>query len=108
MVGWYGLMEKLITNIIKKQYIKKINRYIIELGIKDEAKRIIWLTEKQMINLKNCFNETKNGYSDKNISIIGIWNDKGYFSYSKIEHHKQEKLFTLPKQYNLDDLIDNI
>lgn len=99
-------MKKILSNIISSNYITKFDRYVVELGIKGEPKKTAWLTEKQMINLQNCFNKTPKGYSTGNISIVGVFNEKGYYSYSKVVEHEKERYFTIPKQYDLNDLLD--
>lgn len=98
------MKEMLLTNIISKRYIEKVNKYVVEIGIKDKQKKSIWLTEKQMINLQNCFDQTPKGYSDKNISIIGVWNEKNYFAFSRIERHEKCRVFNTPVEQNVEDL----
>jgi hypothetical protein len=96
--------KKLLTNIISRKYVAKVNKHIVEIGIKDEPKATIWLTEKQMSNLLLCFEQVPKGYSTKDVSVIGFWNEKGYYAYSKVIHHKKERYFKEPVQQDVSDL----
>ncbi|WP_019779147.1 hypothetical protein [Streptococcus sobrinus] len=96
--------RKRLTNVISKKYITKFDKYVVELGIYDEPKVTVWLTEKQVDNLDYCFDQTKLGYSDKNISVYGIWSEKGYFAYSEVVRHEQSKQFRLPQEQDVSDL----
>lgn len=98
------LIEKRLTNIISEKYIAKLHKYVVELGIDGESKQTIWLTEEQMINLHRCFYETPKGFSNKDVSVMGIWNECGYYVYSRVWHHEQPKLFREPRQLDLADL----
>lgn len=98
--------KKRLTNIIDMRYVKKVGKYVVELGIHNEPKKTVWLSEKQAINLNNCFDETKNGYSNKDVSVYGHWNERGYYAYTSVVHHKQQKIFKEPFQHDLSDLKD--
>ncbi|MDT8718263.1 hypothetical protein IAI10_16470 [Clostridium sp. 19966] len=98
---------KVLTTIISKRYVEKVGKYIVEIGILNEPKSIIWLTEKQMINLINSFNSTPKGYSNSDVFVVGVFNDNRYFCYSKAIKHKKERVFTVPKEYDLRELIDD-
>jgi hypothetical protein len=95
------MIDHVITHIISSKFISNVGKYVVELGIRGEKKRKEWLTEKQMINLEICFDRTRNGRSDKEARVIGYWNDKGYYAYSRVEFGRE---FKVPPQYNLDDL----
>lgn len=97
-------MEKRIFNIISRRYVPKVNKYVVELGFHREAKQTVWLTERQLEVLLYCFEQTKKGYFDKNKSVIGVWNEKGYFAYAKVIEHIQPKQFKEPRQHDLSDL----
>lgn len=96
--------KKRLNNIISIKYIKKVGKYVVELAICNEPKEVVWLSEKQMINLNNCFDETKNGFSNKDVSVFGHWNEKGYYAYTSVLHHKQPKRFKEPAQRDTSDL----
>jgi hypothetical protein len=96
---------EVLNNIISARYIPKVNKYIVV--VMGELKHKLWLTEKQMINLQNCFDETPKGYSNKYISVCGHWNSKGYYMYSTVEKRNKENLFNPPSEYNLNDLRDD-
>lgn len=99
--------EKIITNIISIKYVEKINKYLVEIGILNEPKMKVWLTDKQMINLKNNFDMTRKSYSNKNEIVTAVFNEKGYYAYSKFYKVKQKRLFKVPKEMDLSDLIDD-
>lgn len=84
--------------------MESVDKYVVDIGIYNEPKQTVWLTEKQMINMDNCFNETKNGFSNKDVSVYGHWNDRGYYTYTSVKHHKQPKVFKEPTQYDVSDL----
>lgn len=100
-------MLKRFTNIISKQHVTKLNKYVVEIGMDGEPKERLWLTQKQMFNLASCFEETSNGYSNKDISVVGVFNDNGYYAYAKVVRHKREKMFKVPKEHDLSDLLDD-
>jgi hypothetical protein len=99
-------MELTITNIINTKWCGNYNKYRVEIGVKDELKRICWLSEKQYDNLYNCFEQTPKGYSNGDMSVIGVFNEKGYLMYSRLDKHQKPRLFKEPPQINLEDLID--
>lgn len=99
--------KKLLNNIIDINYVKKVEKYVVNIAICDEPKQKVWLTEKQMINLNNCFDETKSGYSDRNVSVYGHWNDNGYYAYTSVLHHEQPKRFKEPAQRDVSDLWED-
>lgn len=99
------MTDRVITNIISSRYVPKIGRHIVELGIQDEEKEKAWLTERQLVNLELCFERTPKGYSSKKVRVIGYWNEKGYYAYSKVETGPE---FNMPPQYNLDDLKEEM
>lgn len=101
------MIERIITNIIKSNYIPKYNKYRVEVGIDDEPKKILWLSIKQLELLEYHFESTPKGHSTKNVQVIGVWRENGFYAFSKIYKIKEEKpKFQLPKQYNLDNLND--
>ncbi|WP_142415386.1 hypothetical protein [Hathewaya massiliensis] len=100
-------MLKRFTNIISKQHVTKLNKYVVEIGMDGEPKERLWLTEKQMINLNSCFEETPKGYSNGDISVIGVFNDNGYYAYAKVVKHKKPKYFNVPKEHDLSDLMED-
>lgn len=99
--------EKIITNIISTKYITKINKYLVEIGILNEPKMKVWLTNKQLINLKSNFYKTKNSYSNKHEIVTAVFNEQGYYAYSKFYKIKQKRLFNIPKEMDLSDLMDD-
>lgn len=99
--------KKRLNNIINIRYVQKVNKYIVDLAISNENKQTVWLTEKQMINLNKCFSETKKGYSDRDISVYGHWNNKGYYAFTSLLHHKQAKQFKAPVQPDVSDLWED-
>lgn len=99
--------RKLLTNIISCRYVRKNGKYVAELGVYEEAKQIVWLTYKQMLNLMDCFDQTTNGFSNKHVSVYGHWNDNGYYAYTSVLHHKQPRRFKEPAQRDVSDLWED-
>lgn len=97
-------MEKRIFDIISHRYIRKYDKYRVELAFTDEPKKTVWLTHRQFANLIYCFDMTRKGYSDKHVSVIGVWNENGYYAYTKVLKHPQYKQFKQPREYDLSDL----
>lgn len=97
--------EKVIHTIISSKYIKKVNKYVVELAIIDEKKQTVWLTEKQMINLEICF-DSVGEYSNKSSSVVSFWNKNGYYAFSKVVRHYKKHVFIEPKQHDLSDLLE--
>lgn len=98
--------KKRLTNIISDRYVRKVNKYVVELAVYQEPKIKVWLTEKQMINLHNCFSEI--GWnSNKHSSVFAYFNDNGYYAYANISQHPQPRQFKQPFDHDLSDLEDN-
>lgn len=100
-------MEKTIFGIISHRYIRKYDKYRVELAFINEPKKTVWLTHNQFANMTFCFDMTRKGYSDKHVSVIGVWNDKGYYAYTKVIKHPQYKSFKQPYQYDLSNLEES-
>ena len=105
--GCKDMTERVITNIISPvNMFPKIGKgTLLSWGIQDEEKEKAWLTERQLVNLELCFERTPKGYSSKKVRVIGHWNEKGYYAYSKVETGPE---FNMPPQYNLDDLKEEM
>lgn len=94
--------EREIACILSDRWIPKVCKYIVKLGFRDERSKEVWMTEKQLCQIENLFAKTPHGFSSSRLKVIGIWNDRGYYAYARLER----KSFIIPIQYNLNDLED--
>ena len=91
-----------IACILSSKWVPKVGKHIVQLGFDGEHARKVWMTEKQLSQLEAQFARTPRGHSTARAQVVGIWNDRGYYAYAKLEQTR----FIPPIQYRLDDLED--
>lgn len=95
--------ESDIECILDSRWVPKAGKYVVRLGFNGERAKDVWMTEKQLTQLEGVFRQTPHGYSTQRAQVIGIWNERGYYAYARIENTS----FIPPDQYNLKDLEDD-
>ena len=96
------MFERDISCILSYKWVKKVGKYVVKLGFHGSKAEEVWMTEKQLSQIEALFVLTPHQFSTARRQVIGIWNDKGYYAYSRLE----KKSFILPEEHNLDDLKD--
>jgi len=94
--------ERVIGCILSDRFVSKVGKYRVKLGFRDEKAEEVWMSEKQLIHLETLFNQTAHGHSTDRMQIIGVWDERGYYTWSRME----KRSFIEPEQYNLRDLED--
>lgn len=97
------MLDREIACIIDSRYVPKVGKYIVKLGFVGEKAKDVWMTGKQYYQLERLFAGTQNGHSTQRLGVIGVWNDKGYYAWSRLE----KTTFIEPEQYPLNDLRDD-
>lgn len=100
-------MTKIISHINNISYVCKLNKYVASICFLNEKLQEVWLTEKQYNNLKINTSKLKNGYSSKYKYVEAIFNEDGYYCYSKYIEVKKERYFNIPIEYDLSDLKED-
>lgn len=95
----YGMI---IRRVIKNTWTK-YGKYRVELEL-EEGKKVCWLSEKQMVRLEIAFDATPKGYSSKALCIVGVFDENLHYMYCI--NVKGERVFQLPAQFDLSDLVD--
>lgn len=96
------MIESEIESILGYTWVPKAGKYIVRLGHKGEPAEKAWMTEKQLGQLEAVFAKTPRGHSSSRLQVVGVYNDRGYYMYSRLE----KQPFTEPVQYDLKDLVD--
>lgn len=96
------MIERVIACVLADKWIPRVGKYVVKLGFDGEKAEEVWMTEKQLANLEANFASTPHGHSTDRCKVIGLWNDRGYYAYSRLE----KVVFIEPPQYNLNDLKD--
>lgn len=91
-----------IARIIASRYVAKVGKYVVKLGYTGRRATEVWMTEKQLTQLEACFARTPHDHSTERMQVLGIWDERGYYRYARVE----ETRFVEPPQYNLKDLED--
>ena len=96
--------EREIATILSSRYVAKAGRYRVRLAFRGDKAEEFWMSPKQLFQLEACFSNTPKGYSRSTGRVIGIWDGKGYYRYSRFE--KPERVFYPPPAQDLSDLED--
>ena len=96
------MSERTIACILSDRWVGKVGKYVVKLGFRDEKAEEVWMTERQLTQLEQLFEKTPHRHSTDRIHVIGIWNERGYYTYARLEKIS----FIEPVQYNLKDLED--
>ena len=94
------MTEDVITCILGSEWVPKVGKHVVRLSVDGSKARKVWMTEKQLCQLERCFSRTPHGHSSQRLAVVGIWNDRGYYAYAKVEAQS----FIEPPQYDLKDL----
>ena len=97
-----GFYKRVIATVLAYRWVEKVGKYRVKLGFVDEKSEEVWMTECQLDMLEHAFEGTPNGWSTDRRSVVGYWNERGYYAYSRLV--KQN--FIQPTQYDLSDLND--
>lgn len=97
------MFERTIACILNTKYVDKVGKYVVRLGFSGERAREEWVSEKQLAALEANFRCTPNAHSTDRAQVIGVWDDRGYYFYSKFKRQD----FIEPEQYSLKDLQDD-
>lgn len=95
-------MEKEIADVLSSEWIAKVGKYKVRLAFESEKSETVWMSERQLLGILRCFEQTPHDHSTRHTTVIGVWNERGYYAYSKVERQQ----FIPPVQYRLDDLED--
>lgn len=91
-----------IACILDSKWIPRAGKYRVKLGFAGSKAETVWMTERQLSQIERLFERTPHGYSTQRCQVVGIWNEKGYYAYARLE----EQSFIEPPQYSLKDLED--
>lgn len=90
--------------ILSTRWVPKVGKHVVKLGYRGERAETVWMTEKQLIQIESLFARTPHGHSSDRCRVIGVWNDRGYYAYSRLEKIS----FIQPEQHDLSDLKEEI
>lgn len=96
------MIERDIACILSSKWAPKVCRHIVRLGFANEKAEEVWMTERQLSQLEAVFARTPKDHSSARLQVVGVWNDRGYYAYAKLE----KTAFIPPPQYSLKDLED--
>lgn len=91
-----------ISTVGSVRYVPKNNRYVVQLCFREERSKKCWLTERQLGSLEAAFSQTPRGYSTAKVWVTGLFDERGYYRYCRVDR----KRFEEPPQYDLTDLED--
>lgn len=100
-------VRKVIAHIVDSRYISNVDKYLVKLAFFDEKSKEYWLTPRQYFQLLENFDRTPKEYSTKKYSVVGYFNKKGYFVFSRFEYRKEQREFEEPHQYDLSNLQED-
>lgn len=83
-----------------------MDKYVVKLAFFDEKSKEYWLTPRQYFQLLENFERTPKEYSTKKEMVVGFFNQKGYFAFSRFEYRKPKHEFEEPYQYDLTHLVE--
>lgn len=98
------VLKRSLSHILEYKYSQRYGKYRAVLALISEKKEVVWLTEKQLINMLDCFDQTPKGYSTKLRTVYGHWNERGYYAFTSVDKAKRE--FIAPEQHDLSDLLE--
>lgn len=96
------MTEKIVGTVLGYRYVPKVGKYIVKVSFVDEKAKELWMSERQLDSLLIALDKTPKGYSTGKVSVIAVFNDKGYYAYCKVEVAPWEP----PPQYDLSCLED--
>lgn len=99
--------RRIVSNILNIKWIDKVGKYVVDLAVLGESKKTVWLTERQLDNLKSCFAQTPKEYSTSRRTVYGHWNQQGFYAYTTVEDTRIPHIFREPKQRDLSDLWED-
>ena len=91
-----------ISCILSSRWVPKVGKNLVKLGFIGERAKEVWMTEKQLTHLEALFARTAHGHSSSRMQVIGVFDDRGYYAWCKME----KQPFIAPIQYSLKDLKD--
>ena len=95
--------EREIATVLGWSYVPRLERYAVRLGFRGEPAETVWMTWKQLHQLQRVFSSTPRGPSSDRLSVVGVWNERGYYAYARLERQR----FQPPIQYRLSDLKED-
>lgn len=98
------MTDQTIAYIVSTKWVPKIGKYIVKLGYQGEKAETVWMTERQLCQIESLFARTQHGHSCDRCRVIGVWNDRGYYAYARLEKTD----FIAPVQYDLSDLREDV
>lgn len=93
----------MIASIISARWVPKVGKNIVKLGYDGGRAEDVWMTPKQMSQIERVFAQTPHGHSTQRAQVVGVWNERGYYAYAKLD--KMD--FIPPDQYDLSDLRED-
>lgn len=97
------MTEREIGTILDWSYVPRFGRYVVKLGFRGEKAEEVWMSPLQLQQLQRVFDATPHGHSSDRLSVVGVWNERGYYAYARLER----QTFQPPIQYRLNDLKDD-
>lgn len=96
------MSERDIARIISSRWVPRIGKHVVKLGFVDERAEDVWMTDRQLAQLEMVFDRTPRRHSTARAQVVGIWDDRGYYAYARLDRQD----FIPPVRYRLKDLED--
>ena len=99
------MTERVIATILSARFVGKAGKYIVRLAFPDEKAEDVWMTARQASALEALLEQTPKGWSTRRRTVIGVWDDRGFYAYSRLVRDDSPHF---PPDYNLTDLEDDL